>query len=515
MSSQIVALPVIRSAGRVCTHAQLGSRARSAAAGLAGLGVGANDAVLLLLRNDFAFFEAQMAANMLDAYAVPANWHASAEEANYIIADSGAKAIVVHSDILRRLGRLASNVPVLVAPTPSEIAAAYDLPVGDGVPAADGDLWEDLAGTGLMPDHVSTTFRQAMVYTSGTTGKPKGIRRAALSDSDTAEMLANSLRGYGLAGDAPMRVLINGPMYHTAPNSYAQIALRKGADIILQPRFDAEELLQLIERHRITHMHIVPIMMHRLLRLPDAVRTRYDLSSLVDVVHGAAPCPPAVKRAMIDWLGPVISEYYGSSETGLMTRLTSEEALRKPGSVGRPLPAVQMRIYDEAGEAAPGEPGDIYVLSKQVQAFTYHGAPEKRRSAERDGFVTVGDIGLLDEDGFLFLRDRRNDMIISGGVNIYPAEIEAALLTIPGIRDSAVFGAPDEEFGERVVAHIEREAGASISETDIRAALAQQLARFKLPKLIVFEDALPREDSGKVFKRRIRDLYWADAKRSI
>jgi long-chain acyl-CoA synthetase len=322
--------------------------------------------------------------------------------------------------------------------------------------------------------------------------------------------------GFGFDPERPLRTIITGPLYHSAPNFYGLYAVRVGALAILQPRFEAEELLRLIEQYRITHLHMVPTMFVRLLRLPEAVRRRYDLSSLEFVVHGAAPCAMHVKRAMIAWWGPVIREYYGATETGLVTLHTAEEALRKPGTVGQPLPRVTVRIYDDAGRLLPpGDIGEVYSRREGGVDFTYHGMPEKRRDIERDGFVTLGDVGYLDEDGYLFLCDRRNDMVISAGVNIYPAEIEATLLALAGVRDCAVFGIPHEEFGETLCAYIEPESGATLDEAAVRAFLSEQLADFKVPRTIRFDTALPREDSGKIMKRKLRDPYWEATGRQI
>ena len=496
------------------TFRQISENAARAASGFAAAGIGEDDVVALLLRNDFAFFEASMAAAMIGAYATPINWHATAAEAGYILADSGAKALVAHADLWPGIASaVPREVTVLIVPTPDEIAAAYGIDSGMTRLPGQADVWEEWVERHPSRSEPPPPARGAMIYTSGTTGQPKGVRRNPMSADRLARLQGASATAYGLTVDAgePMVVLMNGPMYHSAPNSYGMNAARIGADVVLQPRFDPEEMLMLIERHRVTHMHVVPTMFHRLLKLPAETRGRYDLRSLRDVVHGAAPCPPELKQAMIEWWGPVISEYYGSTETGLMARNTSAEAMRKPGTVGRPVPGATFRILDDDGrELGPGEIGEVYAHVSHMPDFTYHGNPEKRAKAGRDGFVTVGDIGWVDGDGYLFLCDRRNDMIISGGVNIYPAEIEAALHRIPGVHDCAVFGIPDEEFGEAVCAHIECNATPPpLTAESVRAHLARDLARFKIPKVIVFADRLPREDSGKIFKRKLRAPYLA------
>jgi long-chain acyl-CoA synthetase len=312
------------------------------------------------------------------------------------------------------------------------------------------------------------------------------------------------------------RTVIPAPLYHTAPNVYALASALLGMDMTIMERFDAEEFLRIVQDRRVTVVQMVPTMFVRLLALPAEVRASYDVSSLRWVVHAAAPCPPDVKRAMIEWFGPVVAEYYGGTETGPVTYCTSEEWLSHPGTVGRPLPEARIRILDEQGaELPPGESGEVYVWLDVWPDFTYANDEEKRRSVERVGLVSCGDIGYLDEDGFLFLNDRRSDMVISGGVNIYPAEIEACLLSLDGVRDCAVFGVPDEEFGEALAAHVELDEGAALAEEDVRAHVRANLAGYKTPKVVVFEGSLPREDSGKIFKRRLREPYWAGLERAI
>jgi long-chain acyl-CoA synthetase len=313
--------------------------------------------------------------------------------------------------------------------------------------------------------------------------------------------------------------VVTGPMYHSAPNAYGAYCLRAGAEVILQARFEPEELLRLIERHRVTHLHMVPTMFVRLLKLPPEVRKSYDLSSLKFVVHAAAPCPIDVKREMIEWWGPVINEYYGATQTGAVVFCTAEEWLAHPGTVGRPQANVKLVITDDAGKEVPvGEPGDVFARMTTGSDFTYHGDDEKRRKAERNGLISVGDIGYVDKDGFLFLCDRRNHMVISGGVNIYPAEIEAALLSHPQVADAAVFGIPDEEWGEQVKAVVEAAPGAVADEklaSEILAFCAERLARYKCPRTLDFTNAMPRDPNGKLYKRKLRDPYWAGRERRI
>jgi long-chain acyl-CoA synthetase len=282
------------------------------------------------------------------------------------------------------------------------------------------------------------------------------------------------------------------------------------------PRFDPEEFLRLVEVEKIDTVFMVPTMFIRLLKLPEQIRQKYNASSLRHVIHAAAPCPADVKRAMIQWWGPVIHEYYGSTESGALTFAASGDALQKPGTVGKILDGVELRFLDDHGEPLPqGEIGEIYSRAAGNPDFTYHNKPEKRAEIERDGFITSGDVGYIDGDGYVFIRDRKRDMVISGGVNIYPAEIEAALYAVPGVRDCAVFGIPDDEFGEAVMAVVEPQAGVTLDIASIRAQLKTSLADYKVPKHLEIQADLPREDSGKIFKRRLRDPYWARAGRRI
>ncbi|MBV8131841.1 MAG: AMP-binding protein, partial [Alphaproteobacteria bacterium] len=459
-------------------------RAACAATGLGELGVGAGDAIGIVLRNDFAFFEASYAAQRLGAYNVPVNWHGKTQEIAYVLNDCGAKAVIAHADLLPEVGpAMPSEVPLFVVPTPPEIAVAYGISDELCHPPVGALQWEDLVTCFPPTSEAATGVISSMLYTSGTTGNPKGVRRLDLGPK-TAQLFAEGVRDvFGMVPERAFRTVITGPLYHAAPNAYGLYAVPMGGLAVLQPRFDAEELLRLIEQYRITHLHMVPTMFVRLLRLPEQVRQKYDLSSLEWVIHGAAPCPVDVKRAMIEWWGPVICEYYGATETGVVTFHASEEALRKPGTVGRPRPGSTVRIYDaDSRILPPGEVGEIYLWVDGFPDFTYHGLDHKRREVERDGLVTLGDVGYLDEDGYLFICDRARDMVISGGVNIYPAEIEMVLLAMPGVHDCAVFGIPDEEFGEKLCAHIEPDPKAPLAAAEVTAFLRARLADFKVPR---------------------------------
>ncbi|EJN13277.1 acyl-CoA synthetase (AMP-forming)/AMP-acid ligase II [Bradyrhizobium sp. YR681] len=502
---------MIISGERRIGYDEIQARIRRAASGLRGLGLAEGAPVAMMLRNDFALFEVVAASAALGSPVVPINWHLKAEEVRYILIDSGAKILICHADLLPQISAgLPADVRLLVVATPPELAATFAIsPEMTEVPAGltDWDRWRDGHPEMQEPPRRAA----AMIYTSGTTGMPKGVRRRPMQPEQAAAAERMGAIAYGIKPHEDQVVLINGPMYHSAPHSYGMLAFRSGCTIVLQARFDAEELLALIERHRVTHIHMVPTMFVRLLRLPDTVKQCYDLSSLRFVVHGAAPCPPDIKRSMLDWWGMVINEYFGSTETGIPVWHSAEEALRKPGTVGRAIEGGIVKIFrDDGSLCGVNEVGEIYMRQTAVPDFDYHGKAEARAEAGRNGLVSVGDVGYLDADGYLFLCDRKRDMVISGGVNIYPAEIENVLIGMPGVRDCAVFGIPDAEYGERLCACIEPETGVQLSAAAVQAFLRERLANFKVPKDIKFMNALPREATGKIFKRKLRDPYWAN-----
>ncbi len=507
----------VTSGERFRSWPEVQANAARGAGGLAALGVSEDDSVALMLRNDFATFEVNIAAGQLGAYAVPINWHFTPEEAGYILADCRAKVLVAHADLYAQIAAgVPAHVTVLVVPVPDEIAAAYGVPLEKRTAPAGLETWEGFVARSAANTQAPKLARGSMIYTSGTTGRPKGVRRRPSTPELQAKSALEVGKYWGLVADPSIVVLMNGPMYHSAPAAYGMGGARLGLNVVLQARFEAEDMLRLIARHGVTHMHIVPTMFVRLMRLPDAVKEKYALSSLRWVTHGAAPCAPAVKRQMIDWWGPVINEYYGATETGIVVWHNSTEALRKPGTVGRVVDGALMRIVDDQGrDVAPGDVGEIYLRGPNLSEFTYNNDDAKRREIALGELVTVGDVGYQDVDGYLFLCDRKRDMIISGGVNIYPAEIESVLIQMPGVRDCAVFGIPDEEFGEQICAHVEPLGGATIDAAGVRTYLSQHLARYKVPKLVEFSAALPREDSGKIFKRKLRTPYWEKAGRSI
>ena len=505
----------IVSGGRRRPRADFDLRASKAASGFSNaFGIRPGDAVALLLRNDIAFLEATTAAGIAGAYSVPVNWHFKAEEVEYIIRDCAAKLLIVHRDLLGAIKDVPAKPPILVVETPSEILAAYPSDATTGSVPTHAGTWDEWIPTQEVWSGGPHVSPGSMIYTSGTTGRPKGVRRPPPSPAQAEAAALTATFGYGLAGT--VRTVLTGPLYHSAPFSYATRTLQLGGSVVLQPRFDAEQLLGLIEAERITHLHLVPIMFVRLLRLPEHVRQRHDLSSLRFVAHGAAPCPEDVKRRMIDWWGPVIHEYYGSTETGLVSGSSSEEWLARPGTVGTPLPGVRIRILGRDREVLPANTtGDIFVRNDDVVPFDYHGRNDLRASIEHDGWVTLGDVGHVDDDGYLYISDRSRDMVISGGVNVYHAEIEAAIHTLAGVQDCAVFGIPDEEYGERLAAVVQVPEGSALTPGMVVAHLRPILARYKLPTTIDLRPALPREDSGKIRKRDLRQPYWERSGRRI
>jgi len=497
------------------SHAEVADRSVRIAGGLHRLGVKQGDSVCILMRNDIAFIEAANGAMRLGAYGVPVNWHFKPEEIDYILRDCGTAVLIGHADMLHQLrGTVPPEITVLSVPTPPEILTHYKIdPDHLATPdfAIDFEPWlvQQAPYDGpVVPQPPN------MIYTSGTTGHPKGVRRNVPTPEQIASAEAMRALIYGLKPGA--RALLPGPLYHSAPNSFGIRAARLGGALVLMPRFDPEEFLRLVAQQRIDIIFMVPTMFIRLMKLPEAVRRKYDMSSLRHVIHAAAPCPADVKRAMIEWWGPVIYEFYGSTESGAVTFANSDDALKKPGTVGKISPGAELRFIGDDGQVLPqGEIGEIYSRIAASPDFTYHNKAEKRSEIERDGFITSGDVGYIDADGYVFLCDRKRDMVISGGVNIYPAEIEAVLHGLPGVHDCAVFGIPDAEFGEALMAVVEPQPGVTLDVADIRARLKTSLADYKVPKHVEIQSQLPREDSGKIFKRRLRDPYWERAGRRI
>jgi long-chain acyl-CoA synthetase len=502
--------PEIRCGDRSRTRDEVLQRASRIAAGLAGLGVQPGDRVAVVLRNDIEFIEVSLGIGQLGAVPVPVNWHWKGAELGYLITDCGAKAAFVHRDLVPVVEEaLASPIPLIEVVPSAALRQAFRLPDTLADQRPDTGRLELESWLIDQADHVEPPAAPplSVIYTSGTTGQPKGILREPMDPALSEQVIGRIFQAFGLAPGH--RTLIPAPMYHTAPNVHALFAVAAGLDLTIMPRFEPTEFLALVERLGIQHAQLVPTMFVRLLALPEPERTKFDLSSLVAVVHAAAPCPPTVKRQMIDWWGPIVLEYYGGSETGAVVACDSEQWLAHPGTVGKAVTGCDVRVYLPDGTEAPaGTFGEIYINpGPGWPDFTYIGNDEKRRAMDRDGFLTLGDGGWLDEDGFLYLSDRMNDMVISGGVNIYPAEIEQCLISLPGVRDVAVFGIPDSDYGETLAAHVDTDPDSGLTEDDIRDYVRANLANYKVPRVVVLDRDLPREDSGKLFKRRIRERY--------
>ena len=472
--------------GAKVPRAELEARAARGASALAAQGVGEGDVVAVMLYNRPEWLELMLACRRLGAYWCPINWHFKADEVRHILADCGAKLLVAEPELV-----------------------AGDRVVHD---------WPALRAQHAPWDGPERAPRGGMFYTSGTSGRPKGVRRIPPGPAEAprlAELAAQTWRA-ALGFEPGARALLPAPLYHSAPNSYGLQAILHDATLWLEPKFDAERTLALIAREGLTHAYLVPTMFARLLKLPESVRRRYDVSSMRFVISMGSPCAPEVKRAMIDWWGPVIHESYAASEFGLVTFMSAAEALERPGSAGRPLPAAKLRILDREGRALPpGKIGLIYAKNHAYPDFTYANNDGARREIERDGLCTLGDMGYLDNDGYLYVCDRDSDMVISGGVNIYPAEIEAALVTMPGVADCAVFGIPDAEFGEALAAAVQPQPGARLEAAAVQAWLRERLADYKVPRTIEFMESLPREESGKIFKRLLKQPWWEGSGRRI
>ncbi|MBJ8343855.1 AMP-binding protein [Antrihabitans sp. YC2-6] len=488
-------VPMIRCGNEARPYAEVAGRTARIASGLRGLGVKPEGRVGLLMYNDISFIEVIGAASLIGAASVPFNWHLRPNEVRYLVENSEASVIFVHTPLLA-VAREAAPDRILV-----EVAIPGIAPQGDAL------LFEEWLAEQAPYAAPPESAPLSVIYTSGTTGSPKGVLREPISPDHQLQVAGLVVQT--LAMKPGHRTLVVAPMYHSAPNAQAAFAAKMGLDITIMPRFDAEEMLALIERQRINHVQLVPTHFVRLLALPAEVRARYDLSSLEAIVHAAAPCPPQVKQQIIDWLGPIVHEFYGGTETGAVVASTSAEWLAHPGTVGKPMFDASVRILDPDRQPLPaGESGEIFVKPPSFWPdFTFIGDPDKRARMDFEGHVSIGDIGYLDSDGFLYLNDRAIDMVISGGVNIYPTEIENALLSHDGVRDAAVFGIPDADLGEKLVAHIDVDPDAGLDEDAIRRYLGEQLAKFKVPRVIVFDDKLPREASGKLMKRRIRQRY--------
>ncbi len=486
--------------GETLSYREIDERSNRLARLLHEEGLRRGDTVALFMENNIRFLEIVWAALRSGLYLTAVNRYLTAEEAAYIIDDCDAFVLVS-----------SAAMADVAAAMPARLPRCRRFLMTDGAIAG----WEayEPAVAAFGPEPLAEEWAgELMLYSSGTTGRPKGVKRQLRDVPPGDDPLAAMVGDYGFGPDTVY--LSPAPIYHAAPLAFSLIVQRCGGTVLMMPRFDAAEALALIERYRATHGQFVPTMFVRMLKLDPAERARFDHSSLRCAIHAAAPCPVEVKRAMIDWWGPIIFEYYGGTEGNGRTALSSAEWLERPGSVGRARLGI-IRICDETGAELPaGQQGLVY-FERDALSFAYHKDAERTRAAQHPAhpnWSTLGDVGYVDEGGYLFLTDRKAFMIISGGVNIYPQEIEDVFIAHPKVRDVAVFGLPDAEMGERVVAVIEpmqgAEPGAALA-AELLDHAGRHLARYKLPKTIDFVEALPRLPTGKLYKKALRDEYLA------
>lgn len=490
------------------TWSELSTRVTRLSRAFADRGIGSGDTIAVMMGNRRELFEILLAAAHTGFTVVPVNWHWVADELAYVIEDSGARALIV-GERFDQIGREALADPRAAAIEFSAVAGAGSL-----------DDFEALLASGADTPLDEQFLGGPMFYTSGTTGRPKGVRGMLSGGqgipSEVFALICSSMTAYVPADGT---TLLAGPAYHSAQWAFSFMPLVNGSSIVMRHKFDAAETLRLIDQHAVTNVHLVPTQFKRMLDLPVDVRDAFDGSSLDAVWHGAAPCPPPWKRAMIDWMGPVVNEYYGSTEGAFISTIHSDDWLERGGSVGKPLEVMEVFVVDDDGNhLAAGETGTLYFKSAMGSDFEYHNDPEKTAAAHLEpGVFTTGDVGHLDADGYLWLSDRKIDMVISGGVNIYPAEIEAVIAEHPAVADVAVIGVPNEEFGEEVKAVVELSTDIEHEalEAELLGACRERLAGYKCPRSIDVIEDMPRTGTGKILKRELREPYWADSGRTI
>ena len=498
------------------TFAELDERVNRTIDALRSAGLGEGDTIAIVSGNRNEWFELALACANTGITHVPVNWHLVAPEIAYIVADSGARAVMAGHRYVDEVAKALDD----------ERSAGVELALVAGADSTGRfTSFDDFVAGGDPAEPENQSFGGPMFYTSGTTGNPKGVRSslAAMEPGTTPEVWHLIGAGFSQLMEVPGVTALCGPVYHSAQWAFSFLPMMAGSATVMQHRYDSAELLDLIDRHDVTNIHLVPTQMKRLVDLPDEVKAGYDGSSMKLVLHGAAPCPPVVKRALIDWWGPIITEYYGSTEASIVTMITAEQWLAKGGSVGPAMPNMEIMVVgDDGSHLDPGQDGTLYFRSTMGMDFEYHNAPDKTAESHLEpGVFTTGDVGHLDEDGYLWLSDRKIDMIISGGVNIYPAEIEQVLGGHPLVADVAVIGVPNEEYGEEVKAIVVlNDAGAASGDGDdptatLAAYCREHLAGYKCPRSYDVADELPRTGTGKVQKRKLRDPYWEGHDRTI
>jgi acyl-CoA synthetase (AMP-forming)/AMP-acid ligase II len=495
---------IMAGTGEVVTYAQLNDRSNQLAQLLFDRGLRFGDHIALFMDNNARYLEVAWAAQRSGLYFTTINYHFTTDEVVYIAENCDAKAIVVSASLTDVVGDLADALPEQVA---------VRLAIGGEV---DGfERYEDAVGAYPAEPLAEELEGHAMLYSSGTTGRPKGIKYPLERKpvGSPAPALAGFQATYGI--DTETVYLSPAPLYHSAPLQFCIAVTRFGGTAVIMERFEPADALRLIEEHGVTHAQFVPTMFVRMLKLPEEERRAYDVSSLKVAIHAAAPCPVPVKYQMIEWWGPIIMEYYGATEGTGATMISAEEWLAHPGSVGRPYNSTIHVLDEDDNELPQGETGVIWFEpTASSLTFEYYKDPAKTESAHnRDGWASVGDMGYVDEDGYLYLTDRRDFMIVSGGVNIYPQEAENLLITHPKVLDVAVFGVPNDEMGEEVkgvVQPVDMATAGPELEAELLAFCRDNLAHYKCPRTIDFEAELPRQPTGKLYKRLLRDRYWGD-----
>jgi len=494
---------IMAGTGAVVTYVELDRRSNQGAQLFRSLGLQIGDVIALCMENNAQYLEIAWATQRAGLYLTCISSKLTASEVEYIVKDSGAKLFITSA----AMGPLIDELVALLHDIPRYIVGDKHRHYGS---------YE--AATSVMPETriADETSGADMLYSSGTTGRPKGVKQALTGDPIEAHTTMTRLGGayFGLSRDTIY--LSPAPLYHAAPLRWCMAVQKLGGTVIVMEHFDAEESLALIQKYRVTHSQWVPTHFVRLLRLPEDVRRKYDVSSLKVAVHAAAPCPIPVKEQMMAWWGPVLYEYYAGTEGNGMTYAAPQNWLKKKGTVGKAVFGILHICDDEGNELPPNTEGVVYF--SDGKDFVYHNSPDKtEQSRNTKGWSTLGDIGYVDDDGYLFLTDRKAFMIISGGVNIYPQEIENLLVTHPKVMDAAVVGAPDEEMGEKVVAVIQpvhwSDAGDALA-AELNAFARRHLSHVKVPRQIDFMKELPRHPNGKLYKRLLRDAYWGkkDAK---